>query len=44
MDINLGDVLAKTNGVSHAQARDEPKEAIKSVRNDGPGNLHPAQG
>ena len=44
MDINLRDVLAKTNGVSHAQARDEPKEAIKSVRNDGPGNLHPAQG
>lgn len=42
--INLRDVLAKTNGASHAQARDEPKEAVKRVRNDGPGSLHPAQG
>lgn len=27
--INLRDVLAKTNGASHARARDGPKEAIK---------------
>lgn len=42
--INLRDILAKTNGASHAQARDEPKEAVKRVHNAGPGNLPPARG
>lgn len=42
--INLGDVLAKTNGASRAQTRDKPKEAVKRVCDDGARNLHPLQG